>query len=98
MVLPLQSDDGSPVGVNALKFTFDGHVTVSLGEKDGQAVLRVADTGSGIPQDELPRLFGRFYRARTRGRGPTRAIATGILAPVLSVTGLDAITTVVPGA
>ena len=49
---------------NALKFTFDGHVTVSLGEKDGQAVLRVADTGSGIPHDELPRLFDRFYRVQ----------------------------------
>ena len=34
---------------NALKFTFEGQVTVTLGEKDGLAVLRVADTGSGIP-------------------------------------------------
>ncbi len=49
---------------NALKFTLDGNVTVSLGEKDGQAVLRVADTGSGIPQGELPRLFDRFYRVQ----------------------------------
>ena len=39
---------------NALKFTFDGHIAVSLAEKDGQAVLRVADTGSGIPAAELP--------------------------------------------
>ena len=49
---------------NALKFTLAGHVTVRLGEKDGQAVLRVADTGSGIPAAELPRLFDRFYRVQ----------------------------------
>ena len=49
---------------NALKFTFDGGVTVTLGEKDGQAVLRVADTGTGIPQAELPRLFDRFHRVQ----------------------------------
>ena len=35
--------------------TFEGRITVTLGEKDGQAVLRVADTGSGIPPAELPR-------------------------------------------
>jgi PAS domain S-box-containing protein len=54
---------------NALKFTFEGGIAVTLGEKDGQAVLRVADTGAGIPGAELPRLFDRFYRvqnARTR--------------------------------
>ena len=49
---------------NALKFTFDGGVTVTLGEKDGQAVLRVADTGTGIPQAELPQLFDRFHRVQ----------------------------------
>ena len=54
---------------NALKFTLEGQVAVTLGEKDGQAVLRVADTGSGIPRDELPRLFDRFYRVQhTRAR------------------------------
>src|SRR5258705_6565482 len=47
---------------NALKFTFDGTVSVRLGEDDGHAVLRVADTGVGIAAAEIPRLFDRFHR------------------------------------
>ena len=47
---------------NALKFTFDGTVSVRLGEQDGQAALRVADTGVGIAAAEIPRLFDRFHR------------------------------------
>jgi len=47
---------------NALKFTFSGTVSVQLGEEGGHAVLRVADTGAGIPAAEIPRLFDRFHR------------------------------------
>jgi PAS domain S-box-containing protein len=49
---------------NALKFTLHGGVTVALGEADGEAVLSVADTGVGVPADELPRLFERFHRVQ----------------------------------
>ncbi|MGW5668373.1 SpoIIE family protein phosphatase [Micromonospora sp. NPDC003776] len=54
---------------NALKFTFDGAVRVVLRGEDGQAVLRVEDTGIGVAADEMPRLFERFHRienARSR--------------------------------
>ena len=54
---------------NALKFTFDGGVTVRLRTEDGQAVLTVADTGVGVAASEMPRLFERFHRiadARSR--------------------------------
>ena len=47
---------------NALKFTFDGTVSVRLREEDGHAVLHVADTGVGIAAAEIPRLFDRFHR------------------------------------
>ena len=47
---------------NALKFTFGGTVSVSLREEDGQAALRIADTGAGIAAAEIPRLFDRFHR------------------------------------
>ncbi len=49
---------------NALKFTFEGEVAVSLREETGGAHLEISDTGIGIPPQELPRLFERFYRVR----------------------------------
>ncbi|UXH80266.1 ATP-binding protein [Roseateles amylovorans] len=56
---------------NAFKFTLAGQVTLRLRQQpDGNtAVLEVADTGVGIPADELPRVFERFHRvAGTEGR------------------------------
>ncbi|MFK0194887.1 SpoIIE family protein phosphatase [Kitasatospora sp. NPDC090308] len=54
---------------NALKFTFDGSITVAVEARDGEAVVTVADTGIGVPDEEMPRLFERFHRienARSR--------------------------------
>jgi two-component system sensor histidine kinase BaeS len=65
---------------NALKFTpAGGTVTIRTGQDGPGAVLEVADTGIGIPADELPRVFDRFWRgqaaARTSGSGIGLAIA-----------------------
>ncbi|MEU8139826.1 SpoIIE family protein phosphatase [Streptodolium elevatio] len=54
---------------NALKFTFEGSIGISVHAEDGMAVVTVADTGVGVPADEMPRLFERFHRienARSR--------------------------------
>lgn len=54
---------------NAFKFTFEGEITVRQRIVGDQLRLVVADTGAGIPQDQLPHLFERFHRvegARSR--------------------------------
>ena len=54
---------------NAFKFTFEGTITVALRQTQGAAELRVSDTGTGVPADEVPLLFERFHRVENaRGR------------------------------
>lgn len=50
---------------NAAKFSRPGgRVTLTLTDQGGQVRLTVTDTGPGIPADELPRVFDRFFRGR----------------------------------
>ncbi|MEH1840952.1 MAG: ATP-binding protein [Nostoc sp.] len=54
---------------NALKFTFEGMISVSLKPKANTVELTVSDTGVGISASELPHLFERFYQVKgAKGR------------------------------
>ncbi|MEY9886510.1 PAS domain S-box-containing protein [Catenulispora sp. MAP5-51] len=71
---------------NALKFTFEGSIRVTVRAVDGQARVEVADTGIGVAPEEMPRLFERFHRiesARSRsteGSGIGLALAKELIA------------------
>jgi signal transduction histidine kinase len=62
---------------NALRYTLaGGTVSIRYRQADGQARLEVQDTGPGIPADELPHVFERFYKsADSGGMGLGLAIA-----------------------
>jgi PAS domain S-box-containing protein len=54
---------------NAFKYTFDGGITITLEAAGHDVVLSVSDTGTGIPEAELPQIFNRFHRVEgARGR------------------------------
>jgi signal transduction histidine kinase len=68
---------------NAAKFTpAGGLITLAAARLDGSVLFSVADTGAGIPGDEMPRLFDRFWQARRQGVGSAGlglAICKGIV-------------------
>ncbi len=49
---------------NAFKFTLEGEIRVSLARRGRSVELRVEDTGAGIPEAELPKVFERFHRVQ----------------------------------
>jgi signal transduction histidine kinase len=52
------------LGSNAVKFTpAGGQATIAANRVEDQVVITVTDTGIGIPEKDLPDLFGRFFRA-----------------------------------
>ena len=54
---------------NAIKFTpAGGRVRIDAGLENGAPTVRVVDTGVGIPADQLPHVFERFYRGESAGR------------------------------
>ncbi len=65
---------------NACKFTPPGGtVRVALSEQQSRALFSVADSGIGIPADELPQLFNRFHRGRNTNAYPGSGLGLAIV-------------------
>ena len=68
---------------NAIKFTPQGGtIRITARQRDHQIVVSVADTGPGIPQEHLSKIFDRFWRApgtKEKGSGLGLSIAKGIV-------------------
>jgi signal transduction histidine kinase len=69
---------------NAVKFTQAGSITIEVKSEPGGCVLRVRDTGPGIPAEQLPKLFSEFVqlgnlRQRARGTGLGLAICKRLI-------------------
>jgi len=73
---------------NACKFTpAGGTVTVGLSREEERATLWVADTGIGIPDEDLPQLFGRFHRGRNAAGYPGSGLGLAIVKAVVEAHG-----------
>jgi signal transduction histidine kinase/response regulator RpfG family c-di-GMP phosphodiesterase len=64
---------------NAVKYTpEDGSITINLEQKDGRLLVKVRDTGYGIPAASLPFVFNRFYRVRNNGHSEIEGTGLGL--------------------
>ncbi|PAX52836.1 two-component system sensor histidine kinase RppB [Brunnivagina elsteri] len=75
--------------INGIQYTpKGGKVTLFLDKIDYYAVIRVEDTGIGIPKNELPRIFDRFYRVNSDRSRSTGGSGLG-LAIALAIVGVN---------
>lgn len=79
---------------NAIKFTpKGGEITLSLGAERGRAVIRVTDTGPGVPEDEREKVFSRFYRADTSRSTPGSGLGLSLVKAVVELHGGEVVIT-----
>jgi signal transduction histidine kinase len=73
---------------NALKHTpAGGDITITLDPHPDRVAVSVADTGCGIPPEDIDRIFDRFYRAESSDRGGSSGIGLAIVKRILDLHG-----------
>jgi hypothetical protein len=93
--LPLLEGDRKQIGFvlralldNALKYTpVGGQVRIGAGIDGDSVRLTVSDTGVGIPRDELPKVFEKFYQVDPARTGQVRGFGLGLYYARLFVQG-----------
>ncbi|MCK7485649.1 MAG: ATP-binding protein [Bacillus subtilis] len=80
MNLTLNAVDAMPDG---------GTLSVSSALMNGSIVIRFADTGSGIPASDLPKIFDPFYTTKEKGTGLGLAVSYSIIKKMNGVITVD---------
>src|SRR6185295_11829212 len=63
---------------NAIKYTSRGGVSIVLSASAGEVLLRISDTGIGIPQENVPYLFDEFYQVNNLERDRSKGFGMGL--------------------
>jgi signal transduction histidine kinase len=73
---------------NAIKFTpAGGRVRIEARMAGGRPILRVSDTGPGVPRQERERIFDRFYRGERSGKSPGHGLGLSIAESIANLHG-----------
>jgi signal transduction histidine kinase len=72
---------------NAVKYAPGGHVTIKVHRSGTTVVLEIVDTGVGVPEGEIARLFDRFFRASTSSRFAGTGVGLSVVKAVVEAHG-----------
>ncbi len=63
---------------NSLKYAPDGNILIGCRRRDGKLAIEIYDTGPGIPEAHLARVFDEFYQVRERGDRDIEGVGLGL--------------------